>query len=614
VVADQLRDESPQEVVEEKVVEHQEVIEEKIAEPQTPVGVEQASEDVAGLLAGQSYDEASIGTGNPEARQMVAAELLAALAGRNVVRQGRAREAFVKHGYFDDATRTLRTAESPAERASAARSLGLVRDESGTPHLVAALEDPAPEVRRAAVESLAEVRDPAAVAPLEALRDREKNRKVPTALIQHAIEASVIGRMKMETPTAPVSSYATTPLTADAESNPVVSEPLSQSSLPPSIETTPLSFETLEPLPPIEVVVDTPEENRESPLDFGAEPELVQREETGLKYGELDLDATSDIEITHVNDESILDTADLNTAEASKSEWVDVDVTQESTPVSSEALASDSTDAVDEILWDEPITEAPVTEITAEADELVLETASDTIEPSTLPFDTTEDVAAESIPVVDERGLDLASPSGKEIEVIEEAHTGVSAAILRRLASEDDSERAAAVDELGRIGDEDSFREVSAAFDDPSPNVRNSAARALFNLNPDRAASFTRALREGSPERRRNIGSALSSSGLASDAIGNLMGESREKTYDAFSLLFLMAKAGEVQPLMRAVEEHPNSEVRLAVVKLLALSGQQEILPAFRRLAVRGSLPTEVRSAVMEAIYQISSQSTGAAS
>ena len=68
-----------------------------------------------------------------------------------------------------------------------------------------------------------------------------------------------------------------------------------------------------------------------------------------------------------------------------------------------------------------------------------------------------------------------------------------------------------------------------------------------------------------------------------------------------------MAKAGEVQPLLRAIEAHPNSEVRLAVVKLLALSGQKEILPAFRRLAVRGSLPTEVRSAVMEAIYQIGS-------
>jgi hypothetical protein len=116
------------------------------------------------------------------------------------------------------------------------------------------------------------------------------------------------------------------------------------------------------------------------------------------------------------------------------------------------------------------------------------------------------------------------------------------------------------------------------------------------------------ALREGSPERRRSIGAALASSGLAANAIANLTGESREKTYDAFSLLFLMAKAGEVQPLMEAIEEHPNVEVRLAVVKLLALSGQPEIVATFRRLAVRGSLPSEVRSAVMEAIYQISSQ------
>jgi len=115
-------------------------------------------------------------------------------------------------------------------------------------------------------------------------------------------------------------------------------------------------------------------------------------------------------------------------------------------------------------------------------------------------------------------------------------------------------------------------------------------------------------LREGSTERRRKIGQALATSGLAAEAVGNLTGESREKTYDAFSLLFLMAKAGEVHPLVQAIEDYPNVEVRIAVVKLLALSGQPEIVPTFRRLAVRGSLPSEVRSAVMEAIYQISSQ------
>ena len=184
----------------------------------------------------------------------------------------------------------------------------------------------------------------------------------------------------------------------------------------------------------------------------------------------------------------------------------------------------------------------------------------------------------------------------------------ISSELLNKLNSGSSAERSAALNDLARLGGEDAFRFINRSFDDQSPDVRNAAVRALYDLQSDRAATFTRALREGTPDRRRKIGAALAASGLASNAIANLTGESREKTYDAFSLLFLMAKAGEVQPLMRAIEDFPNVEVRLAVVKLLALSGQPEIVPAFRRLAVRGSLPSEVRSAVMEAIYQISSQ------
>ena len=204
----------------------------------------------------------------------------------------------------------------------------------------------------------------------------------------------------------------------------------------------------------------------------------------------------------------------------------------------------------------------------------------------------------------------------KEIDVVKaekgivsaQDEEGIPSEVLNRLSSSDAAEREAALAEVVQIGGDDAFRCISKAFDDEVVEVRNAAARALFALQPDRAATFTRALREGTPERRRNIGQALASSGLANDAVANLTGESRDKTYDAFSLLFLMAKAGEVQPLMKAIEDYPNVEVRIAVVKLLALSGQPEIIPAFRRLAVRGSLPSEVRSAVMEAIYQISSQ------
>jgi HEAT repeat protein len=201
-----------------------------------------------------------------------------------------------------------------------------------------------------------------------------------------------------------------------------------------------------------------------------------------------------------------------------------------------------------------------------------------------------------------DKGLSLVDGSD------EEQYSIIPKGIQVRLASDDASERAASVLALSRLNTDEAFNEICVAFDDPSEEVRNAAARALYDLSEDRADSFTRALRESPLERRRQIGAALAGSGLAEEAVGNLTGESRDKTYDAFSLLFLMAKAGEVAPLIRAIESHHDNEVRLAVVKLLALSGQQDILPAFRRLAVRGSLPTEVRSAVMEAIYQISSQ------
>lgn len=590
----------------------QEVIEEKDIEPVKPVAVEQASEDVASLLAGNSYDESSISTEHPEARQMVAAELLAALAGRNIVRHARARDAFVKHGYFDDATRTLRTGETPAERASAARSLGLIRDESGTPHLVAALDDSSPEVRRAAVESLAEVRDPSAVAALESLRDREKSREVPTALIQHAIEASVIGRMKVEAPGPVAPSYETTPLTTD-------DEPL-QSDVEPSLETSPLlldelstqPLESFEPLPTVEsdhqVVLDVPDAVLDTSPSQAADVELVDTEFDSLPYGDVALDEPKEIESAVTPAESV-----ESPVEGTHNEWVDIDVSRASSLTSGVVPPSSPPKPIEEAFEEDTSSGIVISE--ADALEEVAAPIQDTIhadsEIPSLPFVATEAVVAASSSMENERGLDVAGASEKEIDIVGGAHAGMSAAVLRSLASEDESERVAAIEELGRVGGEHAFPEVSAAFDDPSPEVRNAAARALFGLNADRAASFTRALREASPERRRNIGAALSASGMANEAIGNLMGESREKTYDAFSLLFLMAKAGEVQPLMRAVEEHPNNEVRLAVVKLLALSGQQEILPAFRRLAVRGSLPTEVRSAVMEAIYQISSQASG---
>jgi hypothetical protein len=151
--------------------------------------VSRASEEAKHLFNGESYDETVINSEDREMRRLVGAELASALVGRNADRRERAREAFMKHGYFDDATRDLRTAESENERAAAARRLSFVQDREATPHLVGALSDSSPDVRRAAVEALMDLRDPAAIAPLHSLLQNESDRKVPRNLINQAIEA-----------------------------------------------------------------------------------------------------------------------------------------------------------------------------------------------------------------------------------------------------------------------------------------------------------------------------------------------------------------------------------------------------------------------------------------
>jgi hypothetical protein len=155
-----------------------------------PNGTQAAVVDqVKHVIAGETYDESIIGARDSNTRRMVSAELLASLASRNQLRRDRARDVFMKYGYFDDATRDLRLGASPAERASAARRLSFVRDRDATPHLIGALEDPSPEVRRAAVEAFVDAPDPGAIAPLNRLAQVETNRKVPQILIRHAIEA-----------------------------------------------------------------------------------------------------------------------------------------------------------------------------------------------------------------------------------------------------------------------------------------------------------------------------------------------------------------------------------------------------------------------------------------
>ena len=167
----------------------------------TPAQFERADFELKKLLSGREFDANLIDAPDSPTRQVIAASLMAALAGRNFEQHDHARRAFVDYGYFDETTKDLRTADSPTERAASARKLGLVGDSRATAHLIAALYDSAPEVRRASVEVLEQIGDGSAIKPLNDLLQRETSRQVSEDVIRQAINSITVTEVK-RTPVA----------------------------------------------------------------------------------------------------------------------------------------------------------------------------------------------------------------------------------------------------------------------------------------------------------------------------------------------------------------------------------------------------------------------------
>lgn len=177
-------------------------------------------------------------------------------------------------------------------------------------------------------------------------------------------------------------------------------------------------------------------------------------------------------------------------------------------------------------------------------------------------------------------------------------------ATLRR-AAEDLAHRRA-TQQLERRARADQFDRIAATLTDCSDEQRASTIRQLYLLDPERTASFLNiVLHSGTHDERQQIGRALEQSGLVAESIAALTGSSHGHSYRAFSVLFLVAKAGTVAPLMRVIEDHPNIELRLALIRLLSTSGAPDLAIQFQRLLAKNSLPVELCVAMKDSQNQL---------
>lgn len=162
--------------------------------------------------------------------------------------------------------------------------------------------------------------------------------------------------------------------------------------------------------------------------------------------------------------------------------------------------------------------------------------------------------------------------------------------------------RSAAVTSLGLIDHESVFVHVAIALADEAREVRAAAARAVSRLSFDRADAYVRVIESMDEEMLRDVAQACVKAGLTAQAISRLSSEDRRQAYEAFALLSLVAKAGEIEPILETIECNRDIEVRLTCIRLLDLSSQPQLCQRLLRIADNGGVPEKVRRAIIETV------------
>jgi HEAT repeat protein len=176
------------------------------------------------------------------------------------------------------------------------------------------------------------------------------------------------------------------------------------------------------------------------------------------------------------------------------------------------------------------------------------------------------------------------------------------------LVARHDSEpsiRSQAISSLGAIDHESVFPSILIGMNDESREVKVAAARSLNRLSFDRADAYVRVIETGDDETLFDVAKACIQAGIVSQNLDRLANSDHRQAYETFALISLLAKAKISEPVLDAIAQHPDMDVRLKAVHLLACTSQPETFEQLRELAVKDGISEEVRTALLEAMYKL---------
>jgi hypothetical protein len=230
------------------------------------------------------------------------------------------------------------------------------------------------------------------------------------------------------------------------------------------------------------------------------------------------------------------------------------------------------------------------------------------LEPAALVEDLPEESAEEGLgPALLALGSEDVGERLEAAKSLARFQAGQAVSALTTIARTDSEAaiRSQAITSLAAINHESVFPAVLIGMADESREVRAAAARSLTHLNFERLDAFIRVLETEDEELQSAVAKACIKSGIVSQAIDRLANGDRRQGYETFSIISLLARAKTTDPVLEAIANHSNLDVRLATVRLLTNTGETHVFEELRQLAMQEGLPEELRTALLEAMYQL---------
>ena len=160
--------------------------------------------------------------------------------------------------------------------------------------------------------------------------------------------------------------------------------------------------------------------------------------------------------------------------------------------------------------------------------------------------------------------------------------------------------RASAVSVLAEMDTESVFETVVTACADPTREVRAAAARGLFKLNFDRAQAWTRIVESNDLGRMRQAARAAIEGDLVERSFDRLIHKDKKIAFEAFVLTWLLVKTDETGPIYKALADHKEEKVKLALLHVLQTVENEHTFQSLSELLIRHALTPDVTAKVNE--------------